>query len=71
MNLDLTSIKECGFFKRSAENILEGASQETAHIEAFGEMMDEMHLMLRTLLLAQGKPPGTVIDMGPDEREKS
>lgn len=71
MSLDLTSIQELGFLARRNKELEAGSSIEASSILAASQMLNEIHFMLCTLLRAQGKEPGTVVDMGPDEREPS
>ena len=71
MSLDLTGIKLLTFKQRRQIREVGGLSEEAATIEAAGDMLDEIHFMLRLWYRSRGWEPGTVVEFGPDERDRS
>lgn len=70
MSLDLTHIKLLSFKQRRQIREVSGLSEEAAAIEAAGGMLDEIHFMMCLWMRSRGWEPGTVVELGQDERDR-
>lgn len=70
MKLDLTHIQEIGFLDRRNKEMQAGLSIEAASILAATQQLNEIHFMLRLWMRSRGLEPGTVVEFGPDERDR-